>query len=189
MLIMVEGVDCSGKTWVVHELLKKLEGEVFLLKHGNRPKTGSLEEIELLKKTYADMLNIYKQFSLSIFGYESIPTHFIFDRYFHSELAYSQVMRGYEARADDWYKRLEKEVEKENHLLLYVQADWGIIEARLKSRGDDYVSLSQAKTIRGIYKKIVGNTSLNRFVIVNNDLPNIDGVIELIRERSRIEHT
>ena len=184
MLIMVEGVDCSGKTWVVHKLLKGLGGKTFLLKHGNRPKTGSLEEIELLKKTYADMLNVYKQFSLSI-----APVHFIFDRYFQSELAYSQVMRGYEALADDWYRRLESEVKKENHLLIYVRPAWETIEARLKSRGDDYVSLDQAKTILGVYERVLRLSSLNTTVLVNDDLPNVDKVIETIRERSRIEHT
>lgn len=181
MLIIIEGIDCSGKTWVVHKLLKKLGGETFLLKHGNRPKTGSPEEIKVLKRTYTDMLDIYRQFSLSI----TPPVHFIFDRYFQSELAYSQVMRGYEALADDWYKRLESEVKKENHILIYVRPNWEIIGTRLRSRGDDYVSIEEAKIILGIYERIVHNTSLNTIVIVNDDLPDIDAVIETIEGIAR----
>lgn len=175
MLIMVEGVDCSGKTWVAQQLLKKLRGETFLLKHGNRPKTGSHEEIEAIKNTYVDMLGIYQQFSHAV-----PPVNFIFDRYFQSELAYSQVKRDYEAMRDPWYNSFERQVKEENHILLYVQPSLEIIEARLRLRGDDYVNLEDIKALLGVYDNIIQNTSLATITIINDDLSNIDGIIQTI---------
>ncbi len=170
MLLIVEGVDCAGKTWVTHQLLKKLD-RTMLIKHGTRPKTGTPEELNELKDTYTAMYGIHRDL-------EQDGMKLIMDRYYPSELIYSNIMRNYDASEDPYYDELENKILKIPHLLIFVTADWDVLVRRLKERGDDYIDESQLKRLLERYQDWLQTTHLRTNIIINNDLDNIDMLID-----------
>jgi len=183
MLIIVEGVDCAGKDWVASELLKKLGKKLgkktFLLKQGVRPTIGNYEEIGRLKESYHQMIDFAKLA-------ESTNSIMIFDRYYHSELAYSMPMREYESLDDEDYCYLENFLLSQvpNTILVFVTAEDMILEKRLMQRGDDYVTLENILEIKKRYENIIiPQSNIPVITIENNDLSHIDPIIEDIRNR------
>ena len=133
-----------------------------------------------------DMLDI-----ISGWEFENDDTVYIFNRYFHSELAYSKPMRGYEAIGDPDYDLLEEKMLTgiQDVLLIYVTADDIVLEKRLMQRGDDYVTSNDIMNIKKRYdEQIIPRSKLPVLTIVNNDLPNIEPILNDIRERMSYEH-
>jgi thymidylate kinase len=154
MLILVEGSDGAGKTWLGELFAKKLR-QTYILKQGFRPRGNNPEEIMELKASYGTMLDIYLR--------QILPAkkHMVFDRYYPSEIAYSAVMRGYDASLDIWYKRLEAKLLTLDHMLWYVHAPLDQIEARFKARGEDFVNMDQVAAVVERYEEFLANTKLN----------------------------
>ena len=59
MILILEGVDCAGKTWMAERLLKELPN-TYLIKHGNRPKENTPAASHILYKNYKAMLDAYE---------------------------------------------------------------------------------------------------------------------------------
>ena len=59
MILILEGVDCAGKTWMAERLLKETPN-AYLIKHGNRPTEDSAAASHTLYKNYKAMLDSYE---------------------------------------------------------------------------------------------------------------------------------
>lgn len=140
-----------------------------MMKHGTRPKSDDPDEIATLKDTYTTMYGIYRD----MLG----DMNLIFDRYYQSEMVYSQVKRGYEAMDDPYYAKLEHMIKQQPHILFYVTADWSTLTRRLKERGDDYIAEDDLQKLLSRYDQVIANSKLLTTTIVNNDLSNINTII------------
>lgn len=155
MLIILEGLDCSGKSYIATQLLRALP-HCYYLKHGNRPKDKSIKEINRIKETYRDMLHAWD-------AIWDIDNNMIFDRFFPSELVYSLPKRGYEAFDDPDYQEIEKLILKENapHIIvLYVFASTEELVSRMKVRGEDYMELGDIDKLKARYNAFLNSTKI-----------------------------
>jgi len=60
MLIIFEGIDCSGKSWLAEYILKKGPQPAIYLKQGAKPKNKEVTERTKLEIAYSAMLKAYK---------------------------------------------------------------------------------------------------------------------------------
>ena len=162
MLIILEGIDCSGKAVIGELILKNLPG-CFFMKHGSKPKDSSDAEILGLKNTYNIMYHIYADFL------EAQNKHLLVDRFYPSELVYSKPMRGYEASDDPYYRIFETEIQNANHrtVIIYVYATPEILAGRMLERGDDFIKADQIPLILDRYAGFINNTQLEVIPIRN----------------------
>lgn len=181
MLIIVEGVDCTGKTWVATQLVKKLEN-AYLLKYGYKPRSNLVEERARLQDVYETVLSLY-------FELENHGGILILDRYFPSELIYSLVKRGYEALEAFYFIQLEERIKALPHLLIYVSASLSKIEERIIQRGEDYVSMEDIPKLMKRYEDYLRTRCpLDVIGVVNDSLINVDFLVKQIEEY-KIEHS
>src|SRR3990167_3323467 len=87
-VIIVEGIDKSGKSTFVELLSKKYPG--VLLKITDRPSDGTEAERDKIKKYYSSVLDFIR---------DNPDKLFLLDRFFWSERVYS-IKRGYDAIDD-----------------------------------------------------------------------------------------
>ena len=154
MFIILEGIDCAGKSWAAEYIRKNLSHSIYL-KHWNIPKKGTSEEIVLLRRTYRDILDFYTKIV------EKQGGNLVIDRYYPSELVYSAVKRQYEAFDSFWYTELEYEVADLPHALLYIHAPMEEVLKRLSLRGDTYIEPPELMQLEERYQKFLNMTLLN----------------------------
>ena len=176
--IIVEGVDCSGKSYLVQALSKKYPGLV--IKLTCRPRYDDIRET-----------NHYKQYVYSLLEYLNCNHHdktIILDRFFSSELAYSQVKRGYDAFEDKVYKRMSDVIEKIDPLFIYCDPGKEVIINRLRVRGDDYINEEDIDALRERYERFFNETKMYKLRIDTSKTA--EEMLELIKEELEIyEHT
>jgi thymidylate kinase len=158
MFIILEGIDCAGKTYV-GEYLSKNISNCFFLKQLNIPKQSTASSIDSLKETYHIMLKFYRDLVAPFNG------NLVVDRFFPSELVYSKIKRGYEALEDPFYYLLEGEVKDLDHALLYIHAPMSEVKKRMEFRGDSYIDFPQLEALEYRYTKYLDRTTLNTFPI------------------------
>ena len=184
MLIILEGVDCSGKTWMAERLLKQIPNTI-IMKHGTKPKSADPKQQMTLKSTYEHM---YDMAVLS----EAQGFNVIFDRYFLSELVYAPIKRDYDPKIEyvpgEYYWELEEKILQLSHLLVYVYADIDIIKSRLESRGDDYIVDQDLPLLQQGYDLLVSKTRLCQMTIASSDL-SIDVILNYIDYLNVIANT
>ena len=157
-LIILEGTDKSGKSTTAILLSKKIKNSVLI--HGNiRPYDNSEKERKKVKDYYRNILKI-----LRIFKDKTI----ILDRYYPSQMIYS-IKREKDEFKDIWYKNLEKDILKINHLFIYVRPLEESIIKRLKKEGDEYVDEQDIKILIKRYDNFYKNTKLNKIKITSSD--------------------
>jgi len=169
MFIILEGIDCAGKSWAAEYTSKNLCNTIYL-KHWNIPKPNSDKDIALLRRTYRTILDFYTKMIGPRGG------NLVIDRYYPSELVYSKVKRQYEAFNSSHYTELEYEVADLDHALLYVHAPMGEVIKRLNYRGDssiepgDLIQLEERyqrflkQTILNVHKILSGSEDLDNFI-------------------------
>ena len=120
MLIIVEGIDKTGKSTLCEYLVKKLPN-AFLLKNGTKPKNNTETERQKILDIYNNILNVYNHnFSDKIL---------ILDRFLLSEYVYS-FKRGYESYNNPELKDVnEKLLEMgDDVLVIYTRLDLNLIK-------------------------------------------------------------
>jgi thymidylate kinase len=162
MLIILEGIDCSGKGFIGEFLLKNLGNSLFM-KHGAKPLDSSELEINKVKDMYNTMYSTYTDTLLPQ------GKNLLVDRFYPSELVYSKPLRDYEAFDDDHYSILEAQIRNGSHdtLIIYVHADESILIDRMQQRGEDFLKPYQIPVILERYEKFINNTSLGVLPIKN----------------------
>ncbi len=173
MFIIIEGIDCAGKSWASEYLCKKISNS-FYIKHCNTPKTGNASEISLLKTSYETILNFYRSYVQPNHG------HLVVDRYYPSELVYSSVMRQYDAFLDEYYNDLEKIVMKLEYRLLYIHAPMEEVIKRIELRGDSYVEIEHLSRLKHRYNKFLERTKLKNIRTILSGSEDLD---EFLKEK------
>jgi thymidylate kinase len=173
MFIIIEGIDCAGKSWASEYLCKKISNS-FYIKHCNTPKTGNASEISLLKTSYETILNFYRSYVQPNHG------HLVVDRYYPSELVYSSVMRQYDAFLDEYYNDLEKIVMKLEYRLLYIHAPMEEVIKRIELRGDSYVEIEHLSRLKHRYNKFLEHTKLKNIRTILSGSEDLD---EFLKEK------
>lgn len=161
MFIIVEGVDCSGKSTFIDELMKNTENS-FHIRRSDRPKTNQTTEIGRLKRSFKIVRDLYKQVIQPNQG------HLIVERYYPSELVYSKVKRGYEAFNDKFYSSFEGELKslfEGDLIIIHVFQELKILQQRLLVRGDDYINEEDLSELNTRYIEFLERTAIDSYSI------------------------
>jgi len=176
MLIILEGLDLAGKSYIAEQLLKRLP-HCYYMKHGNRPQGKTAEELAAIKKTYYHMMDAWH-------AIDSGNNNMIFDRFYPSELVYSFPKRGYEAFQDMGYKDMENWLLSnfEQVVVLYIYTSKEEMTARFKIRGDDYMEPEDIDILLTRYNAFIAGTRLACYQVQSGTA--IEEIMEKLNEHS-----
>lgn len=161
MLIIVEGVDCSGKTVLINQLMRRATN-AFHIRRSDIPKSADSTEIGRLKRSYKIIKDLYRKVVQPNHG------HLIVERYYPSELVYSKVKRGYEAFDDSFYRSFEKDLIEcigDDIILLHVFQEIKTLRKRLLERGDKYINEEELSDLNMRYVKFLEWTHLHSYSV------------------------
>jgi thymidylate kinase len=148
MLIIIEGVDKTGKTTLTEYLLKKLP-KAYMIKYGDRPKDGSYLEREKVRLAHWKMLDVY--------NYSFKDCVLILDRFFPSEIVYSHK-RGYDASKDKEYIEMKNLIEKAGDVIfIHCKTDPEQIAKKFLEDGEDYAKVDEIKQLISRYDEYLGS--------------------------------
>lgn len=150
MLVIVEGPDCSGKSYLIERMIKKFPG--YLVKITDRPKDSSIQQRNKIIEHYHRVLD---------FAERNWNDIIILDRFYPSELVYS-VKRGYDANDDRRFDVIKRRVEDLEHLFVFCDPGEAIILERMKQDPDDYVTEDENMLMLGRYRKFFDETQMNK---------------------------
>lgn len=162
MIIIVEGIDKSGKSTLIKDLTRYFDDAVVLkLSEYYKPREGDPQSLHNLEVAYDELFNQARQIS-----YDQ-HKHVIFDRAYPSELVYSQVMRNYEAWDNNFWWELDKGLGRFGHcLFVYVRPpDGPTHQDRLRSEGESYINGSHVRSLLSRYDRFLNESSLRKVVI------------------------
>lgn len=176
IVILVEGVDCSGKSTLVEALSKKYPG--ILLKLNYRPKDKSEQETLIYKRHVYSMMSFIND--------NRKDKSIILDRFYSSELVYSKVKRKYDAFKDSTYFKIDKSLSCLPNLYIYCSPGNDVIIERLKQRGDDYIDEKDVQALSDRYDLFYEKTTLNKMKV--DTTKNIEELLKLIEEKIQNEY-
>lgn len=144
MIIIIEGVDGQGKSFLSKSLAKHYKAELI---HVSAPKTKNafLEYIELLKD-----LNVKKKY--------------IFDRCFYGERAYGPVYREKSTVSKDQQNCLELMIKEHNPVVIYCWTNLKNTKKVFDTRGEPFTKLEDVKMIHRLFIKAFKDSLLPCFV-------------------------
>jgi thymidylate kinase len=177
MLIVVEGVDKSGKSTLVEKLVKGLP-QAFLMKVGDRPKDNSKDEKDKIKRLHWKMLRTY-------------VTHFrdstlILDRSIISEIVYSKIKRGYEAGKDKEVKEMVKYLADLKPFIIYCRTSIDETKLRMFEQEEDYLKMSEVEPLMIEYDNVMDGLGVSVFPY-DYRVTSAEQVIETIKRRMENE--
>lgn len=153
MLIIVEGIDKSGKSTLIDYLSKNLNN-AFVLKIGSRPKDSSEEERKKIIDMYFKALDFYR---LVLQNDDTNPI-LIMDRFYISELVYA-AKRGYDAldktSMGDDMRLLKEVIEGLDAILIYCRVDEDTLKENFAKDKEDYVVPEEITDIVSRYNRYV----------------------------------
>ena len=159
-VIIVEGIDKSGKSTFVELLSKKYPG--ILLKITDRPSDGTEAERDKIKKYYSSVLDFIR---------DNPDKLFLLDRFFWSERVYS-IKRGYDAIDDRVLLEMENFLSRIPHLVVYCMPGERVLQQRLEKEPDDYIEVRDVSDLIERYEKILENSPLSAIKINSNQNSN-----------------
>lgn len=141
--IVVVGVDGAGKTTFINRLAEEItydvvKGSSFTMSEG-KTNEELFEEFNKL----CEMENV------------------IFDRFTYCNYIYASMFDDYASLTESQIKKIEHKI-KNDTLLIFITANTNTIESRFKTRGEDYVDISQVDEIKTKYFNILDDTVLTR---------------------------
>jgi len=145
-VIILEGVDKTGKTTLAEKLLKA--------------KTGTI----LIKQNRKDLKKIKDAFMNMAILLRDLPgdAPIILDRFYPSQMVYS-ILRGEESMTDVFYHVLENDLVNHPTLkfeIIYCTADDDTIRRRFKKEKEEYVKEDQIKLLKSRYEHFIKRTKL-----------------------------
>lgn len=157
MIIIVEGVDASGKDTFIDNLVKltgfkKIRGSSF----------------ELAQRGPDDMYNHWKTILDS-------KEDLIVNRFFYSNSVYGP-MYDYPTLSIEQFKELHKLV-NENAILYFINADTDVLMERINERGDNMVDMEDVKDLQAGYELMWSLAKPDRLIRIDstdNSLIDID---------------
>ena len=152
MLIIIEGVDKTGKSTLTDFILKNMD-RAFLLKIGDRPKDSSYVQRQKIKDYYWKVLNVYQ------YGFKDCVL--LLDRFFLSELVYS-YKRGYEASKDSEILMMKEELEKNGYDIVLIYCNTAIekIAEKFATDKEDYAKIEDIKILQSRYEMFLSELKI-----------------------------
>lgn len=162
-LIIIDGVDCSGKSTFVERISKdKRFRNSLLIKNNYRPSDES--GIDQVKENYIQMRNMLQGLN----GFEYV----IIDRWYMSEIVYG-ILRGYEPFEDEWYMTfddilvdLTKAGVFEKIIFIHMCPSLEEIKNRFAKRGDEHIKEEQIEILWKRYIKFTTNFSKLPYIVM-----------------------
>jgi len=149
-VLIVEGVDLSGKTTAIEQIAKRLN-QGFILKNTYKPREPGDSQI------YHQYWNIIKL----IKNYDDLV---ILDRFYPSQAVYS-YLRGEDEMYHEEIMHIEDHCKANNYLLLYLDTDTTQLRERYNKKGDEHVNFQQILEIKRRYETFVKECGLPTLII------------------------
>lgn len=164
MLIILEGVDCSGKSTLAQKIMTRLSlqpNTTVELLHRGPPKSHPVQE-------YMIPLSEYKP---------NTSHHIICDRWHWGEAVYPEILDRKSEMTSDLFRTIEQFLAERGAIVILLDPPQADLTARMNTRGDELINVQHMIGIRQRYQKIYARTIMDatRF----NDVPSADQVIEL----------
>ena len=158
MLIILEGMDCTGKSTLAKKLSEKLDFPIV--------KGSSFEQA---KCSNADLFKSFMELTKL--------KNTILDRFIYSNEVYASIYEDYSILSDEQRRFVEREIAG-SALLVYLHANNTTLIARIEKRGDDYVTIDKFNEIRSSYlsalakSKYIEGMSFNTAEMSTDDIVN-----------------
>lgn len=156
MVIVVEGVDKSGKSTLVETIAKSFPG--IMIKITDKPKNSDKIERAKIITHYSRIMDLIER---------NPNVNIILDRFFPSELCYS-IKRGYEAKEDKFFDWVQDWFRERDHLFIFCHPGESVIEKRITDVPDDYVTKDENLMILKRYEDFFRNAKLNSLRVNTN---------------------
>lgn len=175
MLIVVEGTDASGKTTLVSEIQKQLK-DLFPNK-----------QIEFFHKSKPEEMTrrwVLKDYVNSIENYDWTNNIAVADRWHWGEITYAPIKRpesstdGYGLLGVAGWRWVELFLSSRGVSQIWLYQPLDVIQKRLLTRGDDYVSVDELETILAQYRKAASQTA-TEFSIISPDEDSLDEIPQI----------
>lgn len=181
MIIILEGIDCSGKSTLLDDIYHKVyEGTSrFAFKNPWKPEG---KDPFMIGRTAGIYLGAYEAAMQS-------GTDVIFDRGHITELIYS-AKRGYDANKYFRWDLYEIDKLERNAVLIYMSAPASVLQERFKKEKEDYLSIADIDVILRRYEEYLEETPLRTLKLSSLDPRklNVMKVVNFLNERSTNGH-
>lgn len=141
MVIIVTGIDCSGKTTLIEQLSKRMNYEVV---RGSSFQLTANKTNDELFKTFLELTKL-----------ENV----IFDRFSFCNFVYAPLYEDYSQLTIEQIRLIEQNLPKGSRII-YLTADKETIIERFNTRGEEYVSEDKIDAILKGYEEVLENTTL-----------------------------
>lgn len=154
ILIILEGVDCSGKSTLAKDIEKVTNASIY--KFSRTPKDDTELTFEKLKTHYSTFIETISQ---------TKSYYHIADRLHLSQMVYS-IKRGKDMIDDLWFQQFEREfIMPLQHILVLCSPPQNVVEERMKLRGDDYIKIQEIPILMQRYKEAFEKSMLDKIAI------------------------
>ena len=150
MIIIVEGVDNSGKGYAIERIGKHLRTGI-ILKNLYKPKDCDDLNIYDRYKAILNISNIYSNWDES--------NIVILDRFYPSQAVYS-ILRGVDHMHHTFINSLDLEIANDGAVIIYLDTDLSILEQRYKLDGDEHIKMNHLSMLSERYEIFMKNTRL-----------------------------
>lgn len=155
-LIILEGIDKSGKTTIAEKILKSIKNSI-LIKGNCKPIDNSKQESKKIREYYKTILKLTKNNFLK-------DKTIIVDRYYPSQMVYS-IKRGKDEFRNKWFKQFEDKICNIKSLYIYIRPEDSVLKQRLEVEKDEYIGIEDLQGLLERYDKFYENTKLNKIKI------------------------
>jgi len=151
MIILFEGIDCSGKSTLIRKFSALFSDLLPIRHYKNRIKPKNT------KASGNQMVGIYR--GLYQQALEDPKTYHLFDRSHITEVLYGTFLRDYDPlKLFDWFT-FEKKV-KQEILLCYVETDSQELVRRFHKEKEDFLEVQEIDNLLLGYKVYLSHTNL-----------------------------
>ena len=151
-ILIVEGTDLAGKTYVI-ERIAKFFNSGFILKNTYKPHT-SLDT----RKIYAQYWNLY--YMAWVYNVADPTNLVLLDRFYPSQAVYS-IKRGRDEIDSSDVSLIEAKLHSDKTSILYLDTPLEEMEKRYDKRGDEHIRKEELKMLKERYELFLSKTKLN----------------------------
>jgi thymidylate kinase len=155
VVMIVEGVDLSGKTTAIERIAKHYNSG-FILKNTYKPKQVD----SLIYEQYWKILDLVKNLGVNYRKDNLI----ILDRFFPSQAVYS-VLRGSDDLSCAKINILDNYCVRNKMVFVYLDTSLKDLKKRYKERGDEHIKITQLEVLKERYDQFYENTKMIKIKI------------------------
>lgn len=168
-IIILEGVDCAGKTTFAEKLAERTGYAIV--------KGSSFEIAEYgAEKMFAHMMSLLDL------------NNVIIDRFFYSNLVYGSLYN-YPMMEYSQYLQLREKMNKKA-LLVYLHAPTTVLRERMEKRGDDMIKADDLRTIKKAYSEALNVLATPKMMLsLDTENSNFNVTTAMVTEFINLQET